>query len=161
MALLDFIVDANFRSEAVGRVVVFPGDRRHRGYVVKSQAEELKIRSFLRMFYYAHASILLLGGLLASGWSTDLRHVLDRRSTHVLGTEGIFLGVYLLVVGIPYFLVWRSYKKAFLSFVSVEDEVLVSGRSAGRQQILIVAGLIVLGAVALGILLLFLVGRKP
>jgi hypothetical protein len=52
MALLDFIVDANFRSEAVGRVVVFPGDRRHRGYVVKSQAEELKIRSFLRMFYY-------------------------------------------------------------------------------------------------------------
>ena len=161
MALLDSIVSANFRSETVGRVVVFPGDRRHRGYVVKSQAEELKIRSFLKMFYYAHASILLLGGLLASGWSTDLRHVLDRQAEHVLRAEGIFLGIYLLVVGVPYFLVWRSYKKAFLSFVSVEDEVLVSGRSAGRPQILVVAGLIALGAIALGISLLFLVSRKP
>jgi hypothetical protein len=161
MALLDSIVSANFRSENAGRVVVFPGDRRHRGYLVRSQAEELKIRSFLKMFYYAHASILLLGGLLASGWSTDLRHVLDRQAEHVLRAEGIFLGIYLFVVGVPYFLVWRSYKKAFLSFVSAEDEVSVSGRSAGRRQILVVAGLIVLGAIAMGISLLFLVSRKP
>ena len=54
MALLDSIVSANFRSENTGRVVVFPGDRRHRGYLVKSPAEELKIRSFLKMFYGAH-----------------------------------------------------------------------------------------------------------
>ncbi len=161
MALLDSIISANFRSENAGRVVVFPGDRRHRGYIVKSQAEELKIRSFLKMFYYAHVSIILLGGLLASEWSADLRHVLDRQAAHVLRTEFIFAWIYLFVVGVPYFLVWRSYKKAFLSFALPEDEVLVSGRSAGRQQILIVAGLIVLGAIALGILLLFLVSQKP
>src|SRR5260370_35687917 len=105
MALLDSIVSANFRSEAVGRVVVFPGDRRHRGYVVKSQAEELKIRSFLKMFYYAHTSIFLLGGLLASDWSADLRHVLERQSEHVLRSEGIFPGIYFFVVVVHYLLV--------------------------------------------------------
>jgi hypothetical protein len=118
MGLLDLLVGPCFRDEKAGRVVVFPGDRRHRGYVVRSEAEELKIRAFLKMFYCAHASILLLGGLLASGWATDLRHVLDRQAAHVLRTEGIFLGIYFLVVGVPYFLVWRSYKKALLSFVS-------------------------------------------
>jgi hypothetical protein len=37
----------------------------------------------------------------------------------------ISLGLYLLVAGVPYFLLWKSYKKAFVSFVSPEDEVLV------------------------------------
>jgi hypothetical protein len=37
----------------------------------------------------------------------------------------ISLGLYLLVAGAPCFLLWRSYKKAFVSFVSSEDEVLV------------------------------------
>jgi hypothetical protein len=44
------------------------------------------------MFYCAHASILLLGGLLASGWSTDVRHVLDRQAAHVFRTEVFFWG---------------------------------------------------------------------
>ena len=155
MALLDSIVSANFRSENAGRVVVFPGDRRHRGYLVKSQSEELKIRSFLKMFYCAHASILLLGGLLASGWSTDLRHVLDMQAAHVLRTEGIFLGIYFLVVGLPYFLVWRAYKKALLSFVSPQDEVLVSGKRPRQQQVLLAVGMIAFTiAILLGVILL-------
>jgi hypothetical protein len=73
----------------------------------------------------------------------------------------ISLGVYLLVVGVPNFLLWRSYKKAFVSFVSPEDEVLVSGRRARRQPIFIfvaAAGLILLG---LGVLLVFAVSHKP
>jgi hypothetical protein len=160
MGLLDLLVRPCFRDEKAGRVVVFPGDRRHRGYIVKSQAEEQKIRAFLKMFYCAHASILLLGGLLASGWATDLRHVLDRQAAHVLRTEGIFVGIYLLVVGVPYFLVWRSYKKEFVSFVSPEDEVLVSGRRVGRQQIFIAAGVSAV-AILLAILLLFAVSHKP
>jgi hypothetical protein len=47
-----------------------------------------------------------------------------------------------------------------VSFVSPEDEVLVSGRRAGRQHIFvfIAAGLIVLG---LGALLAFAVSHKP
>jgi hypothetical protein len=42
MALLDSIVGACFRDEKAGRVVVFSGDRRTRGYVVRSESEELK-----------------------------------------------------------------------------------------------------------------------
>ena len=56
---------------------------------------------------------------------------------------------------------WRFYKKAFVSFVSPEDEVLVSGRHAGRQRIFVftaAAGLIHLG---LGALLVFAVGHRP
>jgi hypothetical protein len=72
----------------------------------------------------------------------------------------ISLGVYLAVVAVPYFLLWRSYKKALVSFVSLEDEVLVSGRRIGRQQmfIFIAAGLMLLG---LAVLLAFAVGHKP
>jgi hypothetical protein len=155
MGLLDLLVRPCFRDERTGRVVVFPGDRRHRGYVVKSQTEEQKIRSFLKMFFCAHASILLLGGLLASEWSTDLRHVLGRQAAHVLRTEAIFPGIYLLFVGVPYFLVWRSYKKAFVSFVSPQDEVLVSGKRPRQQQVLLAVGMIVFAiAILLGVILL-------
>jgi hypothetical protein len=157
MALLNSIISANFRSEKAGRVVVFPGDRRHRGYVVRSESEELKIRSFLKMFYCAHFSILSLGYFLGSEWSRDIYHALGRPEAHFFRAMCISLGVYLLVAGVPYFLLWRSYKQAFLSFVSAQDEVLVSGRRAGRPYIFIAAGLIALG---LGILLLFLVSHK-
>jgi hypothetical protein len=155
MGLLDSIVAPCFRDEKSGRVVVFYGDRRNRGYLVKSEVEEQKIRSFLKMFFCAHASILLLGGLLASGWATDLRHVLDRQAAHVLRTEGIFLGMYFLVVGVPYFLVWRSYKKAFVSFISPQDEVLVSGKRPRQQQVLLAVGMITFAIVILlGVILL-------
>ena len=136
MGLLDSIVGRSFRDEEAGRVVVFAGDRRHRGYVVKSDSEELKIRSLLKMFYAAHFSILLLGMLLANAWSSFIIHLqeLGRPAAHLLRTEGIYLGIYSLVVGLPYFLLWRSYKKALLSFVSVQDEVLLSERSGNRQS---------------------------
>jgi len=159
MALLDSIVSACFRDENAGRVVVFSGDRRHRGYVVRSESEELKIRSFLKMFYCAHFSILLLGYLLGFEWSRQIYRALGRPEAHMFRAMCITLGVYLLVAGVPYFLLWRSYKKALVSFVSPEDEVFVSGRRAGRPPtfILIAAGLIVLGLAAL---LAFAVSRQ-
>jgi hypothetical protein len=160
MALLDSIVSANFKSEKAGRAVVFPGDRRHRGYVVKSPAEELKIRSFLKMFYCAHFSILFLGYFLGFEWSRQIYRALGRPEAHFFRAVCISLGVYLLVTGVPYFLFWSSYKKALLSFVSPEDEVLVSGRRAGWQRISAFAAgaLIVLG---LGLLVAFAVRHKP
>ena len=160
MGLLDSIVGKSFRDENAGRVVVFTGDRRNRGYVVKSESEELKIRSFLKMFYAAHFSILLLGMLVANAWSSFIIHLqeLGRPAAHMLRTEAIYLGIYFLVVGFPYFLLWRSYKKALLSFVSVQDEVLVSGRSAGRQPWIALAVLTVL--VLAGLMVLFLVRTK-
>jgi hypothetical protein len=159
MALLDFMVGANFRNEKAGRVVVFPGDRRHRGYVVKSEAEEQKIRSFLRMFYFAHLSILSLGYFLAFEWSRELSYALGRPFAFLFRI-GVSLGFYSFVVGAPYFLLWRSYKKAFLSFTSGQDEVLVSGRSAGQRQNYIRGGLIALGAILLGLGVIFLIQAK-
>jgi hypothetical protein len=162
MGLLDSIVGKSFRDEKAGRVVVFTGDRRHRGYVVKSDSEELKIRSFLKMFYAAHFSILLLGMLVANAWSTFIIHLqeLGRPAAHLLRTEGIYLGIYSLAVGLPYFLLWRSYKKAFLSFVSVQDEVLVSDRSWNRQSWIVSLWLIALGTLILFGAIFYLVGRR-
>jgi hypothetical protein len=133
MALLDLVVDANFRSEQVGRVVIFPGGRRNRGYLVKSESEELRIRAFLKMFYLGQSSIQLLGLLLALEWSRELSYAFGRQSA-LLFRVGITLACYALVVGAPYWLLWRSYKRSILSFVSVQDEVAVSGTSAGRWR---------------------------
>ncbi len=155
MALLDFLVDANFRTEKAGRVVVFSGDRRGRGYVVRSQADELKIRSFLKMFYYAHFSIQFLGFLLASAWAHDIYTGLGRPAEHLYRAMGIAFGVYFLVAGVPYLLLWRSYKKAFVSFISPQDEVLLSGKRPRQQQVLLAVGMIVFTiAILLGVLLL-------
>jgi hypothetical protein len=157
MALLDSIVGARFRDEKAGRVVVFFG--RTRGYVVRSESEEVKIRSFLKMFYFAHFSILLLGYFLASEWSRAIYRALGRPEAHFFRAMCISLGVYLVVVAVPYFLLWRSYKQALMSFVSLGDEVLVSGRRASRKQmfIFIAAGMILLG---LAVLLAFAVSHK-
>ena len=162
MGLIDSIVGRSFRDEEAGRVVVFAGDRRNRGYVVKSDAEELKIRSFLEMFYFAQLTILLLGGMLANAWSTFIVHLQEfgRPAAHLLRAEGVCLGVYLLIVGLPYFLLWRSYKKALLNFVSGADEVLVSRRSGERQSWIVSLWLIMFGALILHGAIFFLVGRK-
>jgi len=153
MGLLDAIVSQAFRNEKAGRVVVFSGDRHHRGYIVKSVAEERKIRSFLKMFYAAHFSILLLGLLVADAWATFVIHVhaFGRPAQHFVKVCGIFLGIYSLVVGVPSFLLWRSYRKELLTFVSTQDEVSVSGERSRRQlqQTLIRLGLL---TVALGLL---------
>jgi len=101
MALLESIVGACFRDEKAGRVVVFPGDRRTRGYVVRSESEELRTRSFLKMFYFAHFSILLLGYFLASEWSREIYRALGRPEAHFFRAMCISLGVYFLVAGSP------------------------------------------------------------
>jgi hypothetical protein len=147
MGLLDSIIGPCFRNEKAGRVVVFPGDRRHRGYLVQSQ--EPKIRSFLKMFYFAHFSILLLGYFLASEWSRELVYGLGRPAAHLFRTSCIFLGIYSLVAVLPYLLLWRSYKKAFLSFVSVEDEVVVSRKRPSQQQVLLGVAIIAFAMVIL------------
>lgn len=135
MSLLDTIVDANFRSEGAGRIVIFSGDRRHRAYLVKSPADELRIKSFLKMFYFAHFAILSLGILLSSAWSMFLNHILGRPGDHLARTVGVFIGIYFLVVGLPYWLLSRSFKKAILTFVSAQDEVVVSGKGSGKGAI--------------------------
>ena len=133
MGLLDSLVDRSFRDEKAGRVVVFTGTPRNRGYLVRSRSEEVKITSFLKMFYFAHVSILLLGAMLANSWSTFFaRAFFDRPAAHMVGVTGIALATFLLVMGLPYFLLWRSYEKALLSFASAEYEVVLSETSAKK-----------------------------
>lgn len=136
MGLLDSIVSNAFRNEKGGRVVVFSGDRRNRGYIVRSPAEELKIRSFLKMFYFAHLYILVLGIMLANAWSTFFVHLegMGRPAEHMARNIGCGLGIYCAVVGLPYFLLWRSYKRALPNFVSAQDEVVISGQDRRQQQ---------------------------
>jgi hypothetical protein len=67
VGLIDGLVNRSFRETPTGRVVVFSGDPRKRAYLVRSPAGEQKIRSFLKMFYFAHLSILALGILLSQG----------------------------------------------------------------------------------------------
>ncbi len=153
MSILDTIVDANFRSENAGRIVVFSGDRRHRGYLVKSPADELRIKSFLKMFYFAHFAILSLGILLSLAWSTEINHILRRPEDHVVRTMSICVGIYFLVAGLPYWLLWRSFKKAILTFVSAQDEVVVSGEGKGaiNKRLLLVG----VAVIAFAVLLMF------
>jgi hypothetical protein len=136
MSLLDLVVDTNFRDEKAGRVVVFSGVGRNKGYLVKSPADELKIKSFLKMFYFAHFAILSLGILLSSLCSTSLNHMLGRPEDHLARTMGLFLGIYLLVVGLPYLFLWRSFKKSIFTFVSAQDEVVVLGKGPSQQRLL-------------------------
>jgi len=162
MGLLDSIVDSAFREGPSGRVVVFGGDRRNRGYVVRSPVEELKIKSFLKMFYFAQFSILVLGAMLANACSTFLVHLeaMGRPVEHLTRNMSVAFAVYCAVVGLPYFLLWRSYKKALPSFVSAQDSVEVSGQQASLRQrklILVIFGLALL-VLAAG--LLFLVRAK-
>jgi|SRR5580692_1023822 hypothetical protein len=154
MGLLDSVVGQCFRDEKAGRVVVFTGDRRNRGYLVTSTDQELRIRAFLKMFFCAHVSIFLLGYLLAYESAMELVYALGRPAAHLFRTISIFLGIYFLV-GLPYLLFWRSYKKALLSFVSAQDEVLLSGKHP-RQQRVLLAGMITIAIVILlGVIFLF------
>ena len=98
--------------------------------------------------------------LVANAWSTFFVNIRAFRppAAHLLRSEGIYLGIYSVVVGLPYFLLWRLYKKALLGFVSVQDEVSVSGKNPGRQPWLALAGLTVL--LLAGLMLFYLVRAK-
>jgi hypothetical protein len=155
MKLVDSIVEARFTSEKASRVVVFPGFRRSRGYLIKSTADELKIKSFLKLLYVGQFSILFLGYLLASEWSRDLIYALGRPSPSILKRIAVVSTIYVFVVGAPYWFLWRTYRKALFSFVSPEDEVVVSGKNAGRLPLLVGASLIALAVLAaLGVMFL-------
>ena len=153
MGLLDSMVSSAFRDDPAGRVVVFSGDRRNRGYIVRSPADELKIKSFLKMFYFAHMYILVLGMGLANAWSIFVTHlgVMGRPIEHLARNMGISLGVYFLVTGLPYLLLWRSYKKALPTFVSAQDAVTLSDPYRGQKRwiiTLVIFGLALLLMVA-------------
>jgi hypothetical protein len=160
MGLVDTLVQRSFRETQAGRVVVFSGDPRKRGYLMRSLAEEQKIRSFLKMFYFAHLYILMFGTMLSQVsalWFVNGSY--DRPAHHLLGSVSIFVAIYCLMVGLPYTLMWRAYKRAFTSFIVPADEVSLTGTRAARHQWILpaVAGIAFL---ILAAVLLLAVGPK-
>jgi hypothetical protein len=149
MGFLDSAVGRCFRDEQAGRAVVFPGGPRHRGYLIKSPAEELKIRAFLKMYVFAQLAIQLLGMFLAYESSQVIVYEWGRPAAHLLRTSCIFLVTYSVFVWLPFSLLWRSYKQARLSFVSAQDEVEISGKRPAQQQLFAI-----LSVISLAILLL-------
>jgi hypothetical protein len=83
-------------------------------------------------------------GVLTEYLSCAIGLILKPVSSHRAGNL-----IFCLVEGLPFFLFWRSYKKALLSFASVHDEVLSSGKSAGRRPWNVIAVLTVMGALIL------------
>ena len=162
MGFLDSVVDRAFRDEKAGRVVVFSGGPGKRGYLVRSEADELRIRSFLKMFYFAHLSILVLGILVANSWSMFLVHLqaFGRPAAHLLTHVAVFAVVYALVVLLPYFFLWRSYRKAILNFVSVQDEVPVLTSPARKLHWTVGLALIAAGTLLLFGVLVFVVKAR-
>jgi hypothetical protein len=163
MSLLDNVVGAAFRDEKAGRVVVFSGDVRDCGYLVRSPADESKIKSFLKMFYFAHFSILFLGMLVANACALFFNNLegFGRPAEHLLRSIGISLGCYSVLVGLPYILLWSSYKKALSSFASPQDEISLAGNSAGRKPWAAIVGLVALGVLIVMAGVLFMVRAKP
>jgi hypothetical protein len=157
MGFIDAIVNRSFRDTQSGRVVVFSGDPRKRGYLVRSVVEEQKIRSFLKMFYFAHLYVLVFGVMFSQSCASWFAYgSFDRPAQHLLGSVSLAVGIYLLVVGVPYALLWRAYKRALVSFTAPADEVLLTGIEASGRQWLMPAvvgfGFLILAAIAILVL---------
>jgi hypothetical protein len=161
MGLLDYFADRSFRDDPAGRVVIFTGAASKRGYLVKSADNELKIRSFLKMFCFAQLSIQLLGMLLANSWSTEISHAFGRPAEHLFKVLAIYLGIYSLVVLVPFLLLWKSFQKEVFRFVSPEDAVVVTGKPSKDQRVVQTVALVAGGfLILLGAIVFLLVSRR-
>lgn len=86
----------------------------------------------------------------------NFSHEFGRPSAHLLKLGGISLVIYALVVGLPFFFLWRAYKGSFVNFVSPQDVVQVSGRNPEQQPwplyavVLIALGLLAAVLAAVG-----------
>ncbi len=138
MGLLDSLVETNFRDDPVGRVVVVPGGRQHRGYLVKSAGDERKLRAFFKIFYLAQFSILFLAYCVVSEAAREISGAIGKPSLWSL--TGFVLLIYVVVAGVPYVLLWKTYKKALFSFVEPGDEVGVTSKSRWKKQWIVVVG---------------------
>jgi hypothetical protein len=160
MGLLDYFVDPYFLDEKAGRVVVFTGDRRRRGHLVRSESDERKIRSFLEMYYCAEFSIQIVSMLLTIWWTTELLpYASENLVAHLLKSGAIFLGIYSLVVALPYVFLRRTYKKGILSFISAQDEIEVSGQRPRKQKVLL-AVVVIAFAILVFLVIILLIRTK-
>ncbi len=92
------------------------------------------------MFYFAHLYILVFGLLFSQGCALWLAYAsFERPAHHLVGSVSFFFVIYLLMVGVPYALLWRAYKRALTSFAAPADEVLLTGIDASSRQWILLA----------------------
>ncbi|MBV8145382.1 MAG: hypothetical protein JO184_10285 [Gammaproteobacteria bacterium] len=149
MGFIDVLVNRSFRNDQQGRVVVFDGVGQGRGYLLRSTADEQRIRAFLRMYVFAELAIQLLGTLLVAAWLSSVFGATGRPTVErELLRGGFFLAAYTVVVGVPFYLMWRAYRQAVPSFVSAADAVAVSWQPMDRTQRIALTLLVLLALAA-------------
>ena len=142
MGFVDFVVNRHFRDEKAGRVVVISTGVRNRGYLVGSAGDEQRMRGFLKMFLFAQFSLQTLGLMLVCTWVSSLGWQAGKPTLeHELVRGGVFLAAYALIVGLPFFFLFRAFRKAVPSFVSLENEVPLSRRPMARSAWIAIAAL--------------------
>jgi hypothetical protein len=109
-------------------------------------------------FYRTHQERTYFRDDLACGLAFE--GLPSRCIRHMVRSMSIAVGAYCLVVGLPYVLLWGSYEKALPSFVSSQDEVVVSDQSKRQQQWKLVLVILGLALLAMGVGLVLLVRAK-
>jgi hypothetical protein len=66
--------------------------------------------------------------LVSIEWITGLTYASSSSVTRYVRSGAIFRGTYSLIVALPYFLLWKTYKKELFSFADLQDEVMPSGK---------------------------------
>jgi hypothetical protein len=126
MSFLDVALAPAFRDEPAGRVVVPLGLRRRRGYLIRSSADEQKIRAFLKLFLFAQMTLQTLGMLAAFGLTNVGRQWNAAENAHdVIVMIVSFVVAYGLLAVLPLVLLFALYRRALASFFAAEDEVAV------------------------------------
>jgi hypothetical protein len=153
MSFLDVAVAPAFRDEPAGRVVVPLGLRRRRGYLVRSSADEQKIRAFLKLFLFAQMALQMLGMLAAFGLTNVGRQWNAAENAHdVIVMAVSFVVAYGLLAILPLVLLFAIYRRALTSFFAAEDEVTVGPAPVAQaRRLLVTAGIGVMLLLALGI----------
>jgi hypothetical protein len=103
------------------------------------QAENIPTREFIDVEALRTPLTLISVLLLSQGCASWFAYgSYDRPAHHLLGSVSIFVAIYCLVVGLPYALLWRAYKRALPSFTDPADAVSLTGTNApGRQWVLL------------------------
>jgi uncharacterized membrane protein len=105
------------------------------------------------MFYCAEWSLQLVSLLVTIRWITELTYASGNSIAYHIKSGATFVVTYALIVALPYFSLRKTYKKALLSFVSAQDEVVASGKQLRPPRDLLALGIIVAIAMLVGVFL--------
>jgi len=108
------------------------------------------------MFYFALFAIFFLGSLLSNQLAVKIYNASLDSYAHLLRALGLCVAIYSGILALPLLLLWRSYKKSFLYFVSDQDEVSVSGEllATARNTRRIWMALLAIGLIVLALFIL-------